>query len=194
MSYIIPTYHHNNYILDYTKQKERRKKQQGASSQRDCIDLWWPRGDTGRAAKPALIDARMLVTSSVCLTSIKLNARQVSEAIDFLDKSEQSGASAVSGWDTNDPCALWRKVWDRSRNTSKFVEFVHVPKAAGHFVEAWLMSAYHGPLAPSSGARSCTRICADPYHREKGLRCIVRREENDVSEPVCTSTSDHPPN
>ena len=43
-------------------------------------------------------------------------------------------------------CSYWHARWHRSRQqrASNVIEFVHVRKAAGHFIELWLKGAFYG--------------------------------------------------
>ena len=42
-------------------------------------------------------------------------------------------------------CDKWRLRWNHTRTVRQFIDFIHIPKAAGHSVEAALKLAFHGP-------------------------------------------------
>ena len=85
-----------------------------------------------------------LVHAALAAIGMNLRLNQSKHAGDFMNEAESVGVRAIPGFDEASPCNYWHGVWAKSRRTVRYVEFVHVPKAGGHYVEEWLMHAYHG--------------------------------------------------
>jgi len=88
--------------------------------------------------------AYLVVIVRTCFAAIGLTPEQQANASMFLLASEEKGTDAIADYDRLNPCSYWQAMWARSRSYLRGIHFVHVPKAGGHYVESWLMHAFHG--------------------------------------------------
>ena len=77
-------------------------------------------------------------------------------------------------------CDLWHHRWNSTRasaisNTTYklYIEFVHVPKAAGHTIENALNFAFHGNF--TGNRKSCSIATSDCEYYHGGHLSIVHR-------------------